>query len=99
MANFLASHTEKPRKIAKYYYKKAGKEAAKLWKKFVTSGFSFEKLLATQIAAVLVYTIISTFVKSIFRRKKIKMVKKVYVATASHNEGAERLVSKIRRKI
>lgn len=87
-ANVFASHTEKPRKIAKYYYKKASKEAAKLWKKFVNSGFSFEKLLATQIAAVLVYTIISSLVKSILRaskrRAENKLVKKVYVATSSH---------------
>ena len=54
----------------------------------MSSGFSVEKLIATQIAALLVYTIISSFVKFITRtsrsRRENKLVKKVYVATPSH---------------
>ncbi|CAG5095773.1 Oidioi.mRNA.OKI2018_I69.XSR.g14330.t1.cds [Oikopleura dioica] len=87
-AELFAAYTDKPRKIATYYFKKVAKESKKLWKKFVSSGFSVEKLIATQIAALLVYTIISSFVKFITRtsrsRRENKLVKKVYVATPSH---------------
>ena len=97
----VASYTEKPRKLVYFYYKKAAKESKKLWKRFVNSGFSVEKLLATQIAALLVYTIISSFIKYITRasgsRRENKLVKKVYVSTPGH--AVEGLVSNTINKI